>query len=516
MNPMNDGQCIDTPAVDAASPAPCAGVAARSLARPADRRSFSGAMVGWAVASILAVGPLAAQEWQRLERIDVRPDGEPSADAGPDSPISISDDGRWVVFASNQTDLVPDDSNGTTDVFVRDRKTHTTRRLSLRPDGSQATGSSYFPHASSDGRFVSFVSGDAQLVAGDNNYKADVFLLDRDADGNGVFDEPGGTSLARISVDNAGIELPAGVENVRSAVSDDGHHVAFASSTPIDPVDNNGKSDVYLRDLQQARTPVMSISTAGVIGDKSSPNFFAPPLRISADGRFVAFSSEATNLVPGDSNHKTDLFVHDRDSDVNGVFDEPGATRTVRANVGPGGAQIGSPSPFAHFDLDGSGRWLVFNSFEDPIGGDPNPSGGDIYVHQLATGAVSRIDMQPSEWIKGSDSCCGNDTPLVARNAAVVLFRSNQLYSFAPGSTSSRGDVLAWTRDAGLGRLTDYPTPTETAPGFTAMPLALSDSGAYAVVRIASFEPAHAAQEGTYVHLRNTVFRSSFESQMLR
>lgn len=474
-------------------------------------RSLSGYMLGWTLASILVAGPLAAQEWQRLERIDVRPDGQPSADAGQNTSMSISDDGRWVVFQSDQTDLVAGDTNGTTDVFVRDRKTNTTRRLSVRPDGSQATGSSYLPHASSNGRFVSFMSGDAEMVGNDNNYKADVFLLDRDADGNGVFDDTGGTSLTRISVNNAGAELFPGAESVRTAVSDNGSHVAFASTAPIDSVDNNGKSDVYLRDLEQATTPPMSVSTAGIIGDNRSPNFFTPPIRISGDGRFVAFSSEATNLVANDSNYKTDIFVHDRDSDANGVFDEAGATSTVRANVGPAGAQIDSPSAFAQFDMDSSGRWVVFNSFEDPVGGDPNPSAADIYLHDLTNGTTSRIDMHPSGWIKSSNSCCGNELPLIARNADVVVFRSSQLYSFSPGVTTSRSDAFVWTHDDGLMRLTDYPTPNGQNEGFSAMPLALSDNGTYAIVQIASFEPAYASQEGIHVYHRPTGFRDGFE-----
>ena len=515
MNHRNQKQHAPALVVGAVLAAPRAGASAHSIEKAADRRSIriSRLLVCFAMTSVLAAGPVAAQEWQQLERIDVRPDGQPSADEGSNTTMSISNDGRWVTFPSDQSDLVPNDSNGTTDVFVRDRKNNVTRRLSLRPDGSQATGRSYLPHASSDGRFVSFVSADRELVANDTNFRADVFLLDRDADADGVFDEAGATSLTRISVDNAGAELFAGVESVRSAVSDNGDHVAFASSAPIDPVDNNGKSDVYLRDRAQARTPVMSVNSAGVIGDKRSPNFFTPPIRISGDGRFVAFSSEATNLVANDSNFQTDIFVHDRDSDANGVFDEAGATSTVRANVGPAGTQIDSPSAFAQFDMDGSGRWVAFNSFEDPVGGDPNPSAADIYLHHLATGAVSRIDMYPSEWIKGSNSCCGNEYPLISRNANVVLFRSSQLYSFSQGVTTSRSDALAWTRDGGLIPLTDYPTPTGANDGFSALPLALSDNGAYAVVRIVSFEPAYASQEGIHVYVRNTIFQGDFEEQ---
>ena len=467
----------------------------------------------WAIAAVLAAGPLAAQDWQQLERIDVRPDGQPSVDAVSVSAVSISDDGRWVVFASDQSDLVTGDSNGVTDVFVRDRKSNTTRRLSLRPDGSQASGSSYMPHASSDGRFVSFVSGDAQLVAGDSNYKADMFVLDRDANASGVFDEAGGTSLVRISVDNTGTQLYPGVESVRGAVSDDGQHAAFASIALIDPGDNNGKSDVYLRDRAQAWTPAMSVSSAGVIGDKRSPNFFTPPIRISGDGRFVAFSSDATNLVAGDSNYKTDIFVHDRDSDGNGVFDEPGTTITLRANVGPGGSQIASPYPFAQFDMDDAGGWLAFSSYEDPVGNDPNPSGGDIYLHRLADGTIRRIDMTASQWTKGSNSCCGNELPLLAHDASVLIFRSSQLYSFAPGSTSSRSDVLGWTPDGGLVRITDYPVPTGADDGFSAAPLAISASGGYAVIAISSAGAANASDEGVYVFARNTIYRDGFEGQ---
>ena len=159
-----------------------------------------------ASASASASGPPQVEEWIIQERIDVRPDGQASISSHPLGFASISDDGRWVIFESRKDDLVADDTNGFNDVFVRDRVTQTTRRLSLLANGSQAAYGGGQPHASRDGRFVSFHSA-AGLVAEDTNSKTDVYLLDRDADGNGVFDEIGATTLRRISVDAAGNKI---------------------------------------------------------------------------------------------------------------------------------------------------------------------------------------------------------------------------------------------------------------------------------------------------------------------
>jgi Tol biopolymer transport system component len=112
----------------------------------------------------------------------------------------INNDGRFIVFASEASNLVGGDSNNMTDIFLRDRLLRKTIRVSVAANGEQANGDSQTPVISGDGRFVAFTSTATNLVPGDTNGVADIFLFDRDTDGNGVFDEPGGTSLSRVSV----------------------------------------------------------------------------------------------------------------------------------------------------------------------------------------------------------------------------------------------------------------------------------------------------------------------------
>lgn len=452
-----------------------------------------------------ATSPARTDRWTRLDRVDLRPDGQPSATPGAVQDAAISDDGRWVVFWSAAPDLVVGDTNGRADVFVRDRKTGTTRRLSLRADGSQTAMDSRSTSASADGRFVGFVSADGQIVAADTNSMPDQFLLDRDSDGNGIYDEPGGTSVRRVSVNNAGEQVYNGADFTTSAVSDRGTSVAFSTLQRIAANDTNSVRDVYVRNVAAAHTVLVSQSTAGVAGDGDSPDFFRPPLVMSGDGARIAFSSDADNL-DDDADPAVDVFVRDRGSDGNGLLDEPGGSRTRCVSIWPDGRRMAIGS-FAQFDLARDGRRLAIVA-SDTTG--ENPHGADVWVRDLATDAISRVAFAAADWAKGG-TCCGNQYPRISRGGDVVAFTSHQLYAF-PGVSTSYSDVFVQARSRDLTRLTDYPIPDAPDAGYSAAVAAMSPGGSYLLVSFRAAGATPVPEEGAYVYQRDTIFESAFES----
>jgi Tol biopolymer transport system component len=208
---------------------------------------------------------------------------------------SISADGRFVAFESSASNLAPGDTNACYDVFVRDRLTRATERVSVSSSGAQGNSWSAEPSVSADGRFVAFASWASNLVPGDTNGAYDVFLRDRLT----------GTTQ-RVSVSSSGAQANGGSGS--ASISADGRSVAFESlASNLAPADTNGTWDAFVRDRLTGATERVSVSSSGAQGNSWS----AYP-SISADGRFVAFESWASNLVPGDTNGYPDVFVRDR------------------------------------------------------------------------------------------------------------------------------------------------------------------------------------------------------------
>jgi Tol biopolymer transport system component len=224
------------------------------------------------------------------QRVSVSSAGA-QADFGSTIP-AISADGRYVVFESFATNLVPGDTNGLTDVFLRDRQTGITERISVTTFEAQANGASRTPAVSADGRYVVFMSSATNLGVGDTNGVDDIFLRDR-----------GVGSTGRISVSTAGVG--GNGASSHPTISADGQSVAFlTSASNLISWDTNGEVDVYYRAWSSNYNEIVSVTTASVLANDGSRT----PV-ISADGRFVAFISTATNLVPGDHNQKDDVFV---------------------------------------------------------------------------------------------------------------------------------------------------------------------------------------------------------------
>jgi Tol biopolymer transport system component len=225
--------------------------------------------------------------------------GGTQADQSSDQP-AISADGRWVAFTSLAGNLVTDDTNHAGDTFVHDRLTGETTRVSVGPGGVQGNDWSYWwPAISADGRRVAFQSKASNLVAGDTNDREDVFVHDRQT-----------ATTTRVNIGPGNAQAESFSEFV--AISADGRRVAFQSmAANLVQGDVNGFVDVFVHDLQTGTLSRVSVGPLGVDGNSAS----ALPA-LSADGRWVAFVSGASNLVTGDTNGYDDVFVRDLDSTV--------------------------------------------------------------------------------------------------------------------------------------------------------------------------------------------------------
>jgi Tol biopolymer transport system component len=273
----------------------------------------------------------------------------------------ISANGRFVAFDSLASDLVVGDGNGLRDVFVRDLRTKTTVRASVDLEGGDPDNSSFAPVLNASGRYVAFVSYASDLVPGDGNGETDVFVRDLDA----------GVTL-RVSVDVAGGD--ANGFSHSASISADGRAVTFASIAS-DLVSDDGNlcfaegfyscSDVFVRDVATGTTVRASVDAGGDDGNEDSRD-----PAISADGRWLAFVSEASDLVPGDGNGRPDVFVRDLVAET-----------TVRASVDVGGGDPDNES--RRPVISRHGRVVAFESFAtDLVAGDGNLT-VDIYATRL-------------------------------------------------------------------------------------------------------------------------------------
>src|SRR5919202_965372 len=220
---------------------------------------------------------------------------------------SISADGRFVAFTSLASNIVPGDTNNTYDIFVRDRLTNTTTRVSGDSAGNQGNNDSNSPSISADGRFVAFTSLASNIVPGDTNNTGDIFVRDTLTN-----------TTTLVSVDSAGNQGDS--QSYNPSFSADGRFVAFNSlASNLVPGDNYS-FDIFVRDRITNTTTRVSVDSAGNHQRNSSSG--SPS--ISADGRFVAFYSTSSNLVPGDTNNTDDIFVVDTRSTPNVINGTPG------------------------------------------------------------------------------------------------------------------------------------------------------------------------------------------------
>jgi len=306
--------------------------------------------------------------------------------ANPELGLAISGNGRYVAFVSAATNLVPGDTNGFDDVYVRDTClgapagcTPTTTLASVGIGGATAAGGSAHPAISRSGRFVAFASYATNLVAADNNASYDIFVRDTCAGA------PAGCVPAtnRVSVDSSGAE--GNSDSLQPGFSGDERYVAFASmASNLVIGDSNATQDVFLRDtcFGAASTCVPSTVRVSLSQTGGEANFRSLFPKVSLDGRYVAFFSQGSNLVPGHSNTTGDLYI--RDTCINAPAGC--APTTILASLTDAGGEPQADGVW-RAALSDDGRYAAFES-SDPIyvPTDSNPT-FNVFVHDTCIGA---------------------------------------------------------------------------------------------------------------------------------
>jgi len=363
---------------------------------------------------------------------------------GPSTQPSISSDGRFVVFSSSATNVVTSDSNSAPDIFMRDRQAATTSRLSTA-GGAEANGPSFDPSISADGRYVAYQSDATNLTDNDRNRDTDIYLLDRQG--------------ATLFLADPAAKPIAGLEATASAVSRDGTKVAFDSTaSSLVPHDTNGRRDVFVRDYSTGAVSRVSRPTGDGEGD-----FDSSEPSINKDGRFVAFMSSATNLVPGDTNVREDVFVRDR---LNRT--------TVRANVSSTGEQSAWPTRLPR--ISGNGHHVVFYSRASNFYPGDDELTDDVFVRDLTANLTEHINADENAARRNFDVSV---SPAISDSGRYVVLASRE--SLEPGDTS--GDMDAYLRDRQSGKWERVSVPVGDAPDCCSRIWAvdISSSGRYVV-----------------------------------
>lgn len=337
---------------------------------------------------------------------------------------SISDDGHLVAFSSFAPNLVPGDTNGTWDAFTHDFQTGVTARVSLNGAGQQVTGETTCTSISGDGQRLVLYSNSPDLVAGDSNGEWDVFVRDR-----------GSGTNALVSVDSAGRQ--GNGHSAYGIISGDGAFVAFFSfASNLVPGDTNVASDVFLRDLESMRTDQVSRDSLGTQGN--GPSYYPS---LSWDGRLVAFYSLASNLVPADLNSASDAFVVDR------------TTGTVtRASVDTSGSEGNDGSYYRPF-ISSDGQSLAFSSLASNLAPDDRNGGLDVFLRDLFAAKTERITAQAVAPPPGvpllADGISRFTAHSLSANGSIVVFES-EAGNLVPGDLNGASDIFVRQLSTGM------------------------------------------------------------------
>jgi len=418
-----------------------------------------------------------------------------------DSP-SVSADGRYVAFRSDAPDLVPGDTNGTSDIFVRDLLMGTTTLVSVNQAGTASgNGPSFSPSISADGRYVAFTSLASDLVANDTNNTADVFVRDLltgttrlvsvnqagtdsgnnfsfnaviSADGSHVAFESFATDLTANAVFGVGDlfnrDLSAGTttlvsvsqtgtggdfESFNPVLSEDGRTVAFVSHADnLVGNDQNGTiADVYVRSIDKGTT-LVSVNSAGTSGNGDS---FFPA--ISADGKVIAFESFANNLVANDTNNSSDIFA----------FDLKARTTTL-VSVNQAGTDSGD-GPSEGPSISANGRYVAFSSFADDLAANDTNGTSDVFVRDLKARTTTLVS------VNQAGTASGNGTsffPVISADGQAVAFIS-YASDLAGADTNNNADVYVRNLKQGTTALASHNAAgTDSGNSFSFAPPVIS------------------------------------------
>ncbi|WP_221030636.1 beta strand repeat-containing protein [Actomonas aquatica] len=386
-----------------------------------------------------------------------------------DQPVT-SEDGRYTVFASDSTNLVDGDGNNQRDIFVYDQQTSTIRRLNVSEQGAEGNGASQYPFISANANRVAFSSEATNLVLGDTNGFSDIYVVTTFTG-----------AISRVSLSSTGTQ--ANGSSFRPALSQDGRYVVFESSATnlVTGGTATGVTHIFLRDTQTGTTELISVDGSGAAGNDDSTQ-----ARVSADGRYVVFASDASNLVAGDANGTRDIFVRDRT-----------AGTTTRVSVATGGTEANgfSRSP----SLTSDGGMVAFSSAaSNLVAGDTNGI-PDIFVHTVATGVTTRVSIS-SAGAQASDPSSanfqlGSINPSISATGRFVAFASlaNNLtdgdaVGQYQGTDSNRSlDIFVHDRDVTA-------TGTFDTPGNIATEMVSRNRFGYQTLRVLG-EPSTAASD---------------------
>ena len=332
---------------------------------------------------------------------------------GLSSSPDISDDGRFVAFDSDAANLVRGDRNDITDVFRHDRVTGETILVSVSSSGEQGDASSHAPAISADGRFIVF-HANSPLVPEDTNENTDVYVRDLQA---------GTTTLVSAALDGGAGDNASFIQEISS----DGRFVAFVSSaTNLVANDaDGGTSNVFVRDLQTGTTELVSV---GSDGTQAEVGFFDVP-SISADGRFVAFST-FTALVPEDTRpFSLDIYMRDRQTGTTELI-------SVSSDELQGDRRSESPS------MSADGRFVAFQSDSSNFASPDEPAGGffpdeDIFVRDRLAGTTVRV----SESSTGEEGNARSLGPSISADGSVTAF-SSDASNLVPNDTNFVTDIF--------------------------------------------------------------------------
>ena len=387
---------------------------------------------------------------------------------------AISPDGRYVAFVSDASNLVTGDTNGKLDVFVRDTVANVTVRASVASNGSQGNDHSFSPSIAADGRYVAFASDAGNLVPGDTNGKSDVFVHDLSM---GV--------TFRVSVYGGPDEMQAHGNSSSPSISADGRYIAFDSdASDLVSGDTNGKRDVFVYDRS-----VRALTRVSVASDGTQGNDLSLSPSISADGRYVAFQSSASNLVSGDTNEQEDIFVRDTvantttrvstggwlgtytqgnddswspaisadgqyvaflsDASNLTLFDTNGQTDIFVRDLVAGTTILGSAASDGRQGntrayapaISADGRYVAFESdATNLVVGDTN-GGPDVFVRDLVTGVTTRVSMTSD----GAQGNAGSVSPAISADGRYVAFVSTAT-NLVAGDTNGKSDIFVHDR----------------------------------------------------------------------
>ncbi|MEW1926471.1 hypothetical protein [Streptomyces sp. NPDC088360] len=374
----------------------------------------------------------------RTERVSVGPAGA-QGNAASTNP-AISADGRYVAFVSASRNLVANDTNGTPDAFVRDLRTGTTERVSVKSNGKASHGVVREVALSPDGRYVVFTSTADDLVNGDPNDLDDVFLHDRDTG-----------KTQRISPTGASYEGLRTNLTYDPAVSSDGRYVAYASGAEdLVAGDANKRDDVFLYDRKKKTTELAQLSSAGQQGEGDA---FAPAFAGDSGGRYLAFTSNASNLTEEEDHASaTDIFLRDRDKGTTELISIPHS--------------YNRKTPSWDAALSGDARHVAFTSASrslSPEGPAPTSS-HNVFLYDRETKRMRLVSAAP------------DGTPANGDSGGVSLSRDGRYAAFTSAASNlapeedgdSSADVFLRDMQTGEVRLISgesEPVSEDTEPG---------------------------------------------------